>query len=233
MIDYTIKRHENTYTLTNNSVDDYTVEIYKTYNCDTELKFFEFSLPASENYIIKFREDAIYRIVIKSIIEETEFTIKHFVDLQESIITGIENYVCDGMCGCKSCIYPKDPCDLLMLKAKMDVYKNLVYPEAEDYFHWVYFKVNCLLNKPTFCSVKDEIITGESKNDLKIPKILIGLDYLAMYFYEINNVCLTEDKDYITEKFQIEKIFCCLQELGINIDEIKKYIDEQILLQNP
>ena len=46
----------------------------------------------------------------------------------------------------------------------------------------------CFIVKPVYCSLNEDLILGKSKCNDKLIKQTIGLDYLAIYFYELEQL---------------------------------------------
>ncbi|MFV0254746.1 MAG: hypothetical protein ACK5G7_01240 [Erysipelotrichaceae bacterium] len=222
MAQFDFKKKQDTYLITNQEVVPINYEIKKLYDCTNFLTISDGVILPNETQIFDFSDDGEYQIVI----EETDIvSIKHYLKLQNSIIEGVLNSICDCKCGCE-CNDDKDEfCDLLMLRAKIDIYKKLTNPQGVAFYNAVTKYTKCLIEKSIYCNIDKEIILGESECNKEIVKQLISLDYLGMYFFEMAQVCLTEDKEYIRCKFNTKTIFCCIQSLGIDIDDIENLIN--------
>ncbi len=182
---------------------------------------------------IFLNEDGLYQVYLIDDnpdtlqVEGVPLTIKKYDRLLSSIIEGMGQEVCECNCGCDCNEEHDDNCGLLMLRAKMDVFKRLISPAGASFFDAVYHYVGCLIEDPIYCAVDSEIITGESDCNKKLVKQILALDYLALYYFEMSSACLHEDKNYIREKFNTKKIFCCIQSLGIDVGIIETLIKNQ------
>lgn len=166
----------------------------------------------------------------KILINDTEaIYIKNYINLQTSIIEGILNYVCDCNCGCNCENDNNSLCNLLMLRAKIDVYKRVMSPQGTAFFNAVNKYTLKLIEKGIYCAVSEEIIVGESSCNEKIIKQMILLDYLGMYFSEITGVTEQVEKDFINNKYKTKTIFCCIENLGIDIDAIQNPINNNTM----
>lgn len=225
MAQYDFKKKQDKYLVTNEDVVPINYEIKKMYDCTNFLTITDGVIEPGEVKEFDFTEDGQYHIIID---EVDTIYIKHYLKLQISIIEGILDNICDCKCGCE-CSEEKNPyCQLLMLRAKMDVYKRLMNPSGTAFYDAVHSYVKCLIEKPIYCAVNKEIILGEKECNEEIIKQMLALDYLAIYFFEMAQVCLTEDKDYIREKFYTKTIFCCIQSLGIDVGDIEELINENM-----
>ena len=226
MIKFNFKKTKDSYLVTNEEILPISYEIKKLYDCKDFLAISGGVLNSQENKDFTFTEDGEYKIIFN---EVDIILIKHYEKLLTSIIEGVTHNVCNCQCGCE-CSEEEDNslCDLLMLRAKIDVYKRLINPQGVAFFDAINQHTRCLIEKPIYCQVDKEIILGKSECNQKIIKQLIALDYLAIYFYNFKQYCLTEDKEYIRDKFNTKTIFCCIQSLGIDIKSIEKLINEKM-----
>lgn len=225
MAQFNFTKKQDKYLVTNKEIVPINYEVKKLYDCTNFLTITEGVIEAEEIKEFNFTEDGQYQIVIN---ETDTIHIKHYIKLQLSIIEGVLNNICDCNCGCECNDNEDELCNLLMLRAKIDVYKRLTNPQGVAFYDAVYKHTKCLIEKPIYCAVDKEIILGESECNQKIVKQLIALDYLAMYFFEMAQVCLSEDKKYVRNKFQTKTIFCCIQSLGINVGDIEELISNNI-----
>jgi len=223
-MNYTITKNQDVYTLLNNDATDLTYTLQKITDCVNYSNLSTNVLAQDEEVELELDGDGDYNLVLKDGVDTVNVSIKYYYDLQISLIESIFNNICDCSCGCGDCSETNCTkyCNLLMARAKMDVYKKLTNPNGSTFFDDVYEEVKCLIKKPIYCSVAEEAILGEVSCNEKIVKQLLALDYLALYFYEYDSAVDTEEEDYIKTKFNTEKIFCCIQELGINIGKTEK-----------
>lgn len=231
MIQYSIRKTQDKYFITNEGASTINYETKKLYDCVNFLSIFDGEILAGQEVEITFTGDGEYQIVL-ALIGSVDVTIpiKYFLSLQLSFIESVADTICECGCGCDDCSETsKDKlCNLLMARAKIDVYKRLTNPEAVAFFDAVYGHTKCLVKKPVYCSVAEELILGAANCNEKLIKQLLALDYLALYFFEHAQVCLTDDKDYVKCKFKTEKIFCCIQSLGIDIGNIEQLINDNM-----
>jgi len=222
MAQFNFTKKQDKYLVTNEEIVPINYEVKKLYDCTNFLTIADGVIEPGETKEFDFTEDGQYQIVIN---ETDTIHIKHYLKLQLSIIEGVLNTICDCKCGCECNDNEDELCNLLMLRAKIDVYKRLTNPQGVAFYDAVYKHTKCLIEKPIYCAVDKEIILGESECNQEIVKQLIALDYLAMYFFEMAQVCLTEDKEYVRNKFKTKTIFCCIQSLGINVGDIEELIE--------
>jgi len=228
MILYSIKKVKDKYIITNDGALSINYTTKKLFDCVNFLQIYDGEILAGESYEVDLMKDGEYQIILSQD-EETNITIpiKYYLELQLSFIENVLNVVCECGCGCKDCIETSKNkyCNLLTAKAKIDIYKRFINPEAVSYFDSIYEYTKCLVEKPIYCTVAKELILGKSSCNEKLIKQLISLDYLALYFYEFDEACINGCKDYVRTKFKTEKIFCCIQSLGIDIGNIEQLIN--------
>jgi hypothetical protein len=236
-LEYSFREKNDRYYIQN--LDDFNsinFEVKKSLSCqplEFETMYVD-SLLGGEEKEVFLRGDGVYQIFFPEDnpstpeVEGITITIKKYDTLLSSIIEGMGQEVCECNCGCDCNEERDDNCGLLMLRAKMDVYKRLINPAAVSFFDAVYSYVGCLIKGPLYCAVDNEIITGEADCNKKLIKQILSLDYLALYYFEMASACLHEDKDYIREKFNTKKIFCCIQSLGIDVGIIETLIKQNM-----
>jgi len=226
MAQFNFTKKQDKYLVTNEEIVPITFEIKKLYDCVNFLTISDGTIEPGVTKEFDFTEDGEYRIVINE--GEDTIYIKHYLKLLLSIIDGITDNICDCKCGCECSDEDNSLCNLLMLRAKIDVYKRLINPQGVAFFDAVNEYTKCLIEKPIYCGVDKEIILGEAECNEEIIKQLIALDYLAIYFYEFAQACLTEDKEFIRNKFNTKTIFCCIQSLGIDVGDIEELINNNM-----
>ena len=225
MAQFDFKKKQDKYLVTNEEIVPITYEVKKLYDCENFLTISDGTIEPGETEEFDFTQDGEYQIIIND--EDTIF-IKHYLKLLLSIIDGVVNTICDCKCGCECSDDEAPLCSLLMLRAKIDVYKRLTNPQGVAFFDAVYSHTKCLVEKPIYCAVDKEIILGETECNQEIVKQLIALDYLAIYFSEFAQVSLDEDKAFIRDKFQTKTVFCCIQSLGIDVGDIETLINKNM-----
>lgn len=231
MIEYTFERRQDKYFIKNEGTITIEYKLKKLFDCVNFLDIFNSQILPGDEIEISFTGDGEYQVILNDGTNpEVELSIKYYLTLQTSIIESVFSILCDCECGCNSCAEDSDNkfCDLLMTRAKIDTFKRLTNPEGIAFYNTVYKQTKCLIENPIYCAISEELILGEAKCNEKIIKQFIALDYLAMYFFEYYQVCLSEDKQCVRDKFKTEKIFCCIQKLDINIGEIENLITTSI-----
>jgi len=157
-------------------------------------------------------------------IDNVEINIKYYPILEKEMIYNFYKLICN--CGCTNCDNNNIlSCDFINTKNLIDLYKRLINPLGKAFFDKIYELTNCFIKKESYCNISDSIITGETKCDLDTFKQLIGLDYLALYYFEYNNASSTEDKEYVNKKYNKKDIFCCLENIGIDTNKINNIIN--------
>lgn len=235
-LEYSLREKNDRYYIQNQQLAPINFEVRKSLSCyplEFSTIYTDSVLPGLEAEIF-IKEDGIYEIFLINEdpntleIEGEPYRIKKYDTLLSSIIEGMGQEVCACSCGCDCNEESDDNCGLLMLRAKMDAYKRLIHPKGASFFNAVYSYVGCLIKDPIYCSVSTEIITGEADCNKKLIKQMLSLDYLALYFFEMAAACLHEDKNYVREKFNTKKIFCCIQSLGIDVGIIETLINKNM-----
>lgn len=229
MARYFLNKIEDKYYLNNTDIVDAPWTLERTTNCRDNSTVAEGIVPTETVVKIPILEDGEYLLTVGNNPQTEEmFPVKHYLRLQNSILGNIESVLCGCDCKCIDCNEkPTDKlCDILMTTAKMKTYYNLTVPEGSCYYDIVYAQTKCLIQKPVYCNVTEELLLGEGGCKEDLAKQILALDYLAMYFYEIDLLGEDGDKTYTNKKFKTEPIFCCIQELGINIASIEESIEE-------
>lgn len=217
---------QDRYFIKNNEEDDAIKYVVKhLFDCNSFLTITDGEILPGSTKEFKFIEDGEYQIILNG---EYSTTIKHYLKLQNSIIEGIVDTICDCGCGCNCDGKDDKCCKLLTLRAKIDVYKRITEPFAEPFYNDLHAHVKCLILKPLYCGINKEIILGESDCNEKITEQMIALDYLSMYFYEMSQTCLEEDQNYVRNKFKTKPIFCCIEALGLNIKDLEKEMNSTL-----
>ncbi len=225
MAQFDFKIKQDKYSVTNQEDVAITYEVKRLYDCTNFLTISEGTIEPAITEEFSFNQDGEYQIIIN---ETDTITIKHYLKLKDSIIEGVLNLICDCNCGCECNDEEDNYCNLLMLRAKIDVYKRLTNPYGGAFFDAVYSHTKCLVEKPVYCAVDNELILGEQECNEELVKQMIALDYLAMYFFDFAQACLVEDERYVREKFNTKTIFCCLQAIGIDVGDIEELINENM-----
>lgn len=233
MVGLQFNKRQDKYFITNTEASDITYVVQKLSNCNEYLDTDEGVIQPDEEVEIVLKTDGEYQIIVTNEAdEETTITIKHYLELQLSMIQDVYAVLCECGCGCSDCVKLNcDSCTALMIaRAKMDAYKRVMNPQYVSFFNAVYQEVKCMLDQEIYCCIVEEKIKGSSKFNETFMKKLLALDFLAIYFYEIFTDCDDEscDEDYVRNKFKADKIMCCISKLGIDIKEIETLIDDSM-----
>jgi hypothetical protein len=234
MTSFTFKKSKDLYVVTNLESVAIHYEVKKQAYDKSLITVQEGFLQPSSTKNFKLIGDGEYNIVLTVPLDSLEerslfippgnIYIKHYNTMLLSIIGSITEDICDCNCGC-DCGESKEAfCNLLMLRAKMDVFRRLTNPEGVVFYDTVNKKTQTLVEKSTYCAVDKELLHGVVDCDEKLIKQLIVLDYLGRYFFELAQAQTQEDKLYIEKKFITKTIFCCIENLGVEIQEIKDLI---------
>jgi len=224
---YTIKNIQDEYFIENTGVADITYVVKKSDNCVNYNTIYDGTItPLDDPLQLSFLGDGEYLVEITDDGVTTTHTIKYYLQLQTILLEDLKTV----LCGCDNCddnVYENCNCDLyISTKNKMDVFKRLLSPQFNAFFSIINNQVKCIVEKEVYCDIGNEIYNGDTKFNDKLFKILLSLDYLAIYFFEKESYCLQADLCYVESKFKTTEIFCCIEELGIDINEIKTLIDE-------
>lgn len=219
---YTITKTQDKYYIQNSGATSITITLEVLENCVEYDTVYSKTVPINEEIEITFSKDGDYNLTITDGTDTVEVPFKYYLNLELSMIDSIQSTICNCKCNC-GC-EDTDMCKLLMTRAKIDAYKRLINPQAVSFFDAINKHVKCLITKPIYCSLAEESIFGEANCNENFIKQLIALDYLALYYFEYMQEDSTEGKDYVETKFKQNKIFCCIQKLGINILEIEQLI---------
>ncbi len=228
---YTIEKRQDKYFILNEGTSTINFEVKKLYDCVNFLTIYDGEILVGEEVEITFNGDGEYLVELTDDTTDViNIPIKHYLKLQLSMIDSIYTTICNCECECEDCKEDtcEELCDLLITRAKVDTYKRLINPKAVAFFDAVYKHTKCLIKKPIYCIIAEEDLLGEAKCNKKLIKQLLALDYLALYFYEYYQVSLSADKEYIRDKFKTNKIFCCIQKLGINVGDIEQLIENNM-----
>lgn len=174
-----------------------------------------------ETIELPIKNDGSYELYVDDV-KYTTITVQE--TLLKSILDSIIKDVCDCNCGCDCGEDKNEYCNLLMLKAKMDVFKRITNPEGVPFYNIVNLQTHKLIEKSLYCSMDKDKVLGGTDCNAKLLKQMIMLDYLGRYFFELYQAS-EQDKNFIKEKFLTKTIFCCIENLGINIQDIEDLIN--------
>lgn len=225
MVNAQLKKVQDKYFLVNNEITPITYVLKRLTGCTSYFAIFSGTLDPATELEVTLAQDGEYQLIVtNAALEEVTLGFKNYICLQHSLIENIYYTLCDCDCECSDC---DSDCEYtLMTHAKMQAYKRLINPEGQAFFDAINTTVKCLIEKPIYCSVTEEMIRGSATYNEKLLKQFLALDYLALYFFELSMACLTADKQYITDKFNTEQLFCCINSLGIDIKEIENIIED-------
>lgn len=135
MAQFDFKKKQDKYIVTNQETTPITYEVKRLYDCVNFITISDGTLGSSltqeSERIFDFIEDGEYQIIIDG---TDTINIKHYNKLLLSIIEGVVDNICDCKCGCECSDDENKLCSLLMLRAKIDVYKRLTNPQGVAYF---------------------------------------------------------------------------------------------------
>lgn len=231
MVSFNITKSQDKYYLLNTEETTITYELQKITDCVYFETISTGSIAASEEIEIVLTGDGEYQIILTNDEEgESTVLIRDYNELLVSTIASIYDVLCQCGCGCSGCseLETNECHALLLTKAKMDAFKRLVNPQYVSYLDAVYSETKCLISKQIYCCITEENIKGSATFNEKLIKQLIALDYLAIYFHELNSASTDEDIAYVKSKFKTNKIFCCISSLGIDIQEIEQLINDNM-----
>jgi hypothetical protein len=230
-VNYTLLNKQGKYYITNNENLPITYTLHYTKGCVPETQIGDGSIEVGVPTEIPLTTDGYYRIVLAS----TEFVntfsyiyIKYFESLQTSMIEDIYTVLCPCDCGCASCVdLSTDQYQaLLTTRNKIDVYKYTTSPQYDAVMQVVHEGTACLIAPQLYCDIATEGVTGQATYNENLTKQLIALDYLAMYYWDLKGITDPEQIAYINDKYKADEILCCISKLGIDINAIKKLIDD-------
>lgn len=222
MILFDLDKDQDKYYLKNTGTIIISYVLKKLSNCTSFTEVFSDTIVVGGTVEIPITEDGEYQLVISDGTNpDLTITLRYYVNLLLNVIENLEEALCDCDCGCDC---EDKLCHLLMTRAKLDAYKRLINPEGVAFFDAVYKETKCLIVKPIYCSVTEDIILGESKCNEKLTQQLIALDYLALYYYEYTQKSDIDHQQFIDNKFNTEKLFCCIKDLGIDLNKIDNLI---------
>ena len=225
---YSITRNKDIFTITKTGVNPVSVSLYKQTSCNGD-EFVQV-LPLQETNttidIILPLEDAIYKIVISTVVgrdtETISILIPHYNNMLLSLIDDIDFTLCG--CACKEC----DECndenekDMSMVLLKLISYYTLTNLQYSAFLNTAFKCLKCSIVDANQCILINEKVHGNAENTILFKKIL-SLYYLAFYYGEYKN---TIDTEYIDEKFKFEKIKKCINNLGIDTECVLNTINE-------
>jgi len=227
-VNYTLTHKKDVYYILNEEgeVIDYTLQDIDPCTADDIVSAGEIAV--DENFEIPLVKDGVYQMNLVSGANESNLYIKYYLNLQLSMIEDIFTVLCPCDCGCANCtdLSTDKYQALLTARNKIDVFKYLSSPQYDAPMSVVHKGTSCLIEPQLYCDIAMEGVTGMAAYNEQLTKQLIALDYLAMYFWDLKNVTDQEEIDYINDKYQSDAILCCINKLGIDINEIKKLIDD-------
>lgn len=231
-VNYTISTKEDKHTLTNNENLHIVYTLTKVEKCTgTETIIETLNIMSGVSYVLPITLDGYYEIKLAS----TEFVntfsniyITYFINYQASMIEDIFTILCPCDCGCTGCtdLGINQYQTIITTTNKIGIYKHLTSPQYESVLKEVHQEAECLIVPQIYCDITQEGITGQSEYNEKLTKQLIALNYLAMYFWDLKNVTDQEEIDYINDKYKSEEILCCINTLGVNINNIKQIVED-------
>lgn len=239
MIDYTLTFKQDVYYITNNEAESVYLTITDVDDCTEDKVLTELTLEPAIEYQLPLVNDGIYLVELDNIYagippdpdpQHSSFVIKYYLNLEKSMIEDIFSVLCNCECGCSDCVdLSAESCELLLTaRVKTDSFIRYSSPRYDSYVNTANEAFRCLSQPQLYCDIFEENVSGKNQYSEKLAKQMLALDYLGIYFQELQGLTEQEDIDYIDEKFQSSSVFCCISKLGINIKEIENLINEKM-----
>lgn len=147
--------------------------------------------------------------------------ISYYPHILKSLIDDLETIFCN--CDCKDCKECDNKEEIIRVMFKTMLYYSLSGNVYVSTFGKALKCIDCELDKEALCLLLNEKIYGNYENT-KFLKKLLGVFYLSFYFTEYYKNCNIE---YINTNFNINKIKKCLSNLGLDIDCIRKQLEDK------
>ena len=230
-VNYTLSKSKDAYSILNNEASNITYTLHKQEPCKAETVLIEEgTIAPTASYIPTLSLDGTYVLNVLSTEtpgNESNVTFLHYLNLQLSYLEDIFSVLCSCDCGCANCedLSVDNYKALLVTKTKLDAYKRLVFPQYNASFNATNETIHCIVDPVLYCDLAQEGITGLLQYNEKLTKDLIALDYLTLYFTDLRDVVDEEEVAYIKSKFNSEDILCCINSLGVDINDIKTTIE--------
>lgn len=189
----------------------------------------------NDTVVIKLPTDGKYKLIVSlDLIKQPTVIINHFPYLRSVIVKQIHNLLCNN-CGCKdtasstNCLENNyNICkELTTLQSNLHIYNKLINPSLAtnnnqslivDSLIWGYLETNVCLYHSRLCESYTSLsLTGKQILDDKILKEFIGINYLALRYYELLESTSFVHANYIDEVYNYKYIKACLSKLGIDI----------------
>ena len=221
---YEFTERQDSFFIKNLDAITLTYKLFRIANCPSiTYEIFTSALELNEEDCLNIYEDASYKLTISNGVDtDIDILFSSYKNLEKSIANNTFILICDK---CNNCNDECDSyCQLLNTLAKAEVKRNLSDSLFNIYYNLIYTELVCLLEKNVNYRVKEEMIYGKNCCDLRTPQILLSAYYLTMYYYEFFKATTIEESTYICNKYKMEDVFCCIRNLGINIDNIQSII---------
>lgn len=222
---YTIRVSQDIYYIKNKLLTNLTFSLYKQEKSLSLVS--SITLTGEEEQAITFNGDGTYKVYIGSDIIE----IRYYLQLQESLIISIGDFLCDcctttlDNCDCSTpidvkCVqFSSIPLMLLSYQHLVDYCLNsccsaqYLYDAANEYEYDI--------RESYEGHIQEECIKGKSLYGSR------GLRFFTSFYYALFleaelEARDSEDADFIYDKFDYDRIRTCMDDLGVNYDKLKE-----------
>ena len=223
---YTIRVSNDVYYINNNTTGNLEYSLYKE-NQSLSLIYTE-TLTSLQEAQIMFSGDGVYKVYIGDDIVE----LRYYLQLQQSLITSIGDFLCDCCnystpidCSCSTPIDVKcvqfSAIPLMLLS-----YQHLVSPCldsccAGDYLYNASNEYEFIIRESYLGHIQEECIKGKSLYGTR------GLRYITAFYYALFLEAEleergSEDAKYTYLKFDYDRISQCIEDLGVSYNKLKE-----------
>lgn len=222
--DYTIRVNEDVYYIKNNTNASLVYSLYKKNNVSTLVN--TVTLTPLQESSITFDGDGTYEVRIATVVAAT---IRYYLQLQSSIIVSIADFLCN-------CTSTTDTCSCLPSGTVKSIeyssitlmllsFQHLVNYPLNSYCSTVYLfnAVNLYeykIRKSYLGHIQEECIKGKSLYGTEGLKYIVAIYYVLFLEVELANRDVI-DSDYIYTKFDYTNIKSCIDNLGVDYQELK------------
>lgn len=231
---YTLDINYDKLLIKNKNLNPLIVSLHKKDSCDDSdyIEIFTDKCINNIDTIYLPEEDGIYKLTISSLVDniQKKETIK--IPKYEQLLLSLTENIIDSVCGskCNTCNDCGDnhknknlDCEnKLKTLIQLLSFYTLSHKQYQPYFEVVFNEIQCIFLNANKCAIIHEKIHGSSNNK-KILNTIIATFYLAFFYAQYNN---TENKELIKNKFNYNKVISCLNNLGLNLDNIIKKLKD-------
>ncbi len=223
---YTIRVSNDVYYIKNNTTGDLEYSLYKE-NQSLSLIYTE-TLTSLQESLIMFNGDGVYKVYV----EDNIIELRYYLQLQQSLITSIGDFLCDccnystpNDCSCSTPIDIKcvqfSAIPLMLLSYQHLVSSCLDSCCAGDYLRNASNEYEYILRESYLGHIQEECIKGKSLYGTK------GLRYITSFYYALFLEAEleergSEDSEYTYLKFDYDRISQCIEDLGISYNKLRE-----------